>query len=452
MATATLPRIRTKKTEGRAESVEILRAAVFHTPKNPFQHEDALVAAYDGALAIHAGRIAACGDYIAVRAQYPDAVVRDFRGGCLIPGLIDTHVHFPQTRIIGGLGLGLMEWLDKLALPEESRMADPSRARAVAREFVHGLVSHGTTTALVFGAHFVEATAELFEAAARKGIRTIGGLVLSDRMLRPDLHQSPEVAYRESKTLIDRFHGVGRSRYAVTPRFAVSTSEAMLEVCQTLLREHTSLTFTTHINESPDEIAEVARLFPWAGDYLAVYEKYDLIGRRSVLAHNVHATDAELQRLATRDAFVAHCPCSNAALGSGIFPLQRHRAAGVRFALGTDIGAGTGFGILKEALQAYLLQRVAPEPTTLTPAQMLWMATRAGAEALSLEDETGDFTTGKAADLVYLRPSQGSTLHTVLTNADGDAERTLAAVLTLAGQDSVGEVRVEGDVVFEGKP
>lgn len=451
MATVTVPRARTKAVTPRRENVEILRAAVFHTPKNPFQHSDALAMFADGALAIHSGRIAACGDYIVVRAQYPDAVVRDMRGGCILPGLVDTHVHFPQSRIVGGIGYSLRGWLDNLALPEEARLEDPSRVPALAREFVHGIASHGTTTALVFGSHFSDATAGLFDAAARRGIRVVSGLVLSDRLLLPTLYQTPDAAFRESKSLIERFHSHSRLSYAVIPRFAISASEAILEVCQALMREDASLRFTTHINESADEVERVAQLFPWADDYLSVYEKYELIGRKSVLAHDVHVKESELKRLAERQASVAHCPCSNAALGSGIFPMRRHLEAQVRFSLGTDIGAGTGFGILKEAMQAYMLQRVAPEPVVLTSAQMLWMATRAGAEALSMEDEIGDFTVGKAADLVVLRPPQGSPLHSIFTHAEGDPERMLAALLTLAGQDCVGEVRVEGDAVFEGK-
>lgn len=451
MATATLPRTRAKKSAPHQPKTEILRAAVFHTPKNAFHHQNALAAFADGAVALAGGRIAACGDYIAVRADYPDAIVRDLRGGCILPGLVDTHVHFPQTRILGGLGHSLQDWLEKLALPEEARMADTARARAVARDFVHGVVSHGTTTALVFGAHFPAATAELFEAAARRGLRLIGGLVLSDRLLRPELRQAPDAAYRASKDLIGRFHNRGGLQYAVTPRFAVSASEPMLEICQALLREDPSLAFTTHINENPGEVDQAASLFPWASDYLAIYEKYELIGRRAVLAHNVHATESELERLAARQASIAHCPCSNAALGSGIFPMRRHLSAQVRFAIGTDVGAGTGFGILKESLQAALLQRVAPQPLVLSAAQMLWLATRAGAEAISLESEIGDFTPGKAADLVYLRPPQGTPLHSVLENVDGDPERTLAALFTMAGQESVAEVRVEGDIVYEAK-
>ena len=451
MATATATRPRTQTITPLVDSVEILRAPLFHTPGNPFENPEHFVALYDGALAIQAGRIAACGDYITVRAQYPDAAVRDLRDGCILPGLIDTHVHFPQVRILGGLGLSFPEWLETLALPEEVRLADTAHARIVAREFVQGLASHGTTTALVFGSHFAEATAELFNAADHHGLRVTSGLVLSDRGLPPSLCQTPEIALSNSRLLIETFREKTRLRYAVIPRFAPSASEAMLEVCQTLLRENPGLTFTTHINESPAEIADVFRAFPWAADYLAVYEKFDLVGPRSVLAHNVHATDTELGRLAERQAAIAHCPCSNAALGNGIFPLQRHLKAKVRFALGSDVGAGTGFGILKEALQAGLMQRVAREPVVLTNAQLLWMATRAGAEALSMADEIGDFTVGKAADLVYIKPAAGTPLHAVLTHTE-NPERMLNAVITLSGAESVCEVRVEGDVVYEDKP
>ena len=428
--------------------MKILRAAVFHTPGNPFHSEAALVAVEDGALAVEDGRIAACGDYAAVRARYSDATVRDLRGGYLLPGFIDTHVHFPQVRIVGGLGYSLLDWLECLTLPEEARMGDVAYASSIAGEFVRHLAAHGTTTALVFGSHFAAATAALFEAAECAGLRVISGLVLADRNLRPELHHTPETAYAESEALIKRFHGQSRLRYAVTPRFALSASEEMLRVCEALLQRNTGLHFTTHMNENVQEVQEVARLFPWAGDYLAVYEKFGLTARRSVFAHSVQSTGAELQRLAANDCAVAHCPASNAALGSGIFPLRAHLEAGVRVALGTDVGGGTGFGMMKEALQAYLMQRVAREAVTLTAAQMLYLATRAGAEALALDTETGDFGVGKAADYVYLRAVEGSPLAGVLRGVEEPA-RKLAAILTLAGAETVREVSVEGDVIYE---
>ena len=409
--------------------MNILRAGIFHTPRNAFQESNALDAYADGALVVDNGRIAACGDYAVIARNYPNAETRDLRPGYLLPGFVDTHTHYPQTRIIGGLGLELLDWLEQFTLPEESRLSDAAYAQALAREFITGLASHGTTTALVFGSHFAPATACLFEEAKRRGLRIYSGLVFGDRHLRPELQQTPEAGYKAAKALIARF-----PNYVITPRFAFSCSQDMLDMCGTLLREHPGLLFTTHINESAREIEEVRRLFPWAEDYLAVYDNYDLIGDDSILAHNVHPGDSELELLAEREASIAHCPCSNAALGSGIFPMHRHLEKGVHFALGTDVAAGTGFGMLKETLQAYLLQRLAADPITLSPAQMLYLATRAGAEALKLDDEIGDFCPGKSADYVYVRGSFSG----------------LAALLTLAGPSCIGEVRVHDHVVFAG--
>ncbi len=431
-------------------AVEIFRATLFHTPKNPFTDAQALVAFEDGGLAIESarGRILRCGDYSEVSAAYPDAAVCDLRGRFILPGFVDTHVHFPQVRILGGLGFTLLDWLEQLTLPEEARLADTNYAAEIAREFVSALAAHGTTTALVFGSHFASATAALFDAAAKRGLRVSSGLVMSDRKLRPELNQSPEIAHRESCALIQRFHGRGRLSYTVMPRFALSASEAMLESCAALLAAHPEVRFTTHINENVEEVEEVGRLFPWAADYLAVYERYGLVGRRSVLAHNIHASGDEMRRLRAHRASIAHCPTSNAALGSGIFPMARHVAAGVRCALGTDVGGGTGFGMMKEALAAYLMQRLAPQPMILVPATMLYLATRAGAEALAMEDEIGDFTPGKSADFVVLDPPAGGVLEARLKRA-GSPDQILAALFTLAGAESVREVRVQGDAVFE---
>lgn len=376
--------------------MKIFRSAIHHTPDR-----DTLISHKDGGLAVQNGMIAACNDYSVVRAMFPDADVIDMREGCILPGFIDAHTHFPQVRIIGGLGHSLLDWLEQLTLPEEARMANTAYAQTIAREFTEALAAHGTTTALVFGAHFIDATIALFDAASAKGLRVISGLVLSDRYLRPDLLQTPEAAYRDSQRLIESIREKTRLGYAVIPRFALSTSEAMLDVCRTLFRETPGALFTTHINENASEIEAVSKQFPRAADYLDIYERCDLISNRSVLAHNVHTTDSQLTRLAQSGASIAHCPCSNAALGSGIFPMKRHLRHNVKFALGTDIGAGLGFSVLKEALQAHLFQRVAPGDFNLTPAHMLYLATKAGAEALNLSHKIGDFTPGKSADFVW---------------------------------------------------
>lgn len=425
----------------------ILRATIFHVPKNPFRESGALEAYADGGLLVDDGLIVACGDYAAVRAAHPQAPERDLRGGVLLPGLVDAHIHYPQVRLIGGIGYSLLDWLEKHTLPEEARFSNDGYARTVAGEFLHALASHGTTTALVFGAHFAGATEIFMEAARAAGVRIVSGLTLADRCLRPELHTTPELAYRESTQLIRRYHGMERLLYAVTPRFALSSTPALLEVCGTLMTENPGVRFQTHLNENKREVETVGRLFPKSRDYLGVYEQFGLAQPHSVFAHSVQSTDCEIERLASHGCAVAYCPASNAALGSGFFPLERHLLAGVRVALGTDVGGGTGFGVLKEGLQAYLTQRLAPGGRMLTAAELLYLGTNAGAEALSLGGTAGDFTAGKAADFVYLRPPERSPLAAVMRNAPSQ-ERMLAAILTLAGAESVRETWVGGDCVF----
>lgn len=427
---------------------EIIRASICHTRADPARQPHAFVWHEDGALLVRDGCIAASGAFGDVRAAAPDAPVTDWRGSLVVPGFVDTHVHYPQLRVIGALGQTLLDWLRHSAIPEERRMADPAYAAEMAFRFVRALASHGTTTALVFGAHFADATAALFDAAAAANLRIVSGLVLADRGMHPELHQTVDEAYRESTSLIRRYHEVGNALYAVTPRYALSTSEAMLEMCQTLAAEHPTIRIQSHINENVDEVSGVLAAFPWARDYLAVYERYELTGSRSVLAHDVHVTDSELARLTKSGTAIAHCPASNAALGSGVFPLQRHLDAGVRVALGTDVGGGTGFGMLKEALCAHLTHRVAPQPLLLDTHRLLYLVTLAGAEALGLAHKIGSFDPGKAADLVRLQPPAGSVLASVLERAS-TPEAILGAVFALAGAESVREVRVDGATVHE---
>lgn len=425
----------------------ILRAQLFHTPRNPFAAPGALEAIADGGVAIRDGRIIASGEYTALRQAHPEAEVSDLRPGILLPGFVDTHAHYPQVRMIGALGMRLLEWLQAHALPEEARLADPDYARGVALDFLSGLLRNGTTTALVFGAHFPAAQEILFQAAEALGIRLVSGLVLSDRNLRPDLHTAPAHAYEASLALIRRWHGRGSLRYAVTPRFAVSTSDALLEATGALLREAPALFLQTHLNETPDEVRAVRALFPWAPDYLAIYERHGLVGPGAVFAHNVHATDGELERLASAGATVAHCPSSNAFLGSGLFPLRRHRAHGVRVALGSDVGGGTGFSLFKEGLMAYLTQMAQPDGYPLGPEHLLYLATRAGAEALGPEAEVGDLEPGRHADLVLVRPRPGGTLDAVLAHAASPAA-ALGALFTLAGEGDIAEVYLGGRPTF----
>ena len=425
----------------------LVRARVAHTPRDPFAHPDALEAFDDGAVAFADGRILATGPYAQVSAAHPGAEIVDARDAILLPGLVDTHVHYPQVAVIGAMGLELLDWLATRTLPQEARMADREHARTTARTFLRGLAANGTTTALVFGAHFAPAQEALFEEAERTGLRIASGLVLSDRSLQRELETTPDRAYEASRALIERWHGRGRLRYAVTPRFSISCSDAMLAACGALLEVAPDLLVTTHLNENPREIARVAELFPGTRDYLETYERHGLVRDCSVFAHDVHVGDDELRRLAAARASVAHCPSSNAFLGSGIFPMARHREHGVHFGLGTDVGAGTGLSLLKEALMAYHVQMVGPRRQVLSPAHLLHLATRAGALALGLEDEVGDLAPGRSADLVLLRAPTGGTLEAVLAESPS-WEATLGALFTLAREEAVAEVRVAGEVVF----
>lgn len=427
----------------------IVRAALLHTPRDPFEDGGGALESFeDGGLAFSGGLIEAAGDFAEVRRGRPDAEVVDERGALLLPGLVDTHVHWPQLGIVGTMGLELLEWLRARTLPEEARLAEPDYARPLARDFLRGLAANGTTAALVFGSHFPEAQEIFFGEAERSGLRIASGLVVSDRELLPELRRTPDAAFEAGRELARRWHGRGRLRYAVTPRFSLTCSDPMLESCGALGGELDGALVTSHVNENEDEVRAVAELFPEASDYLATYEHHGLVGPSTVLAHDVHVTDAELGRLAAAQASIAHCPSSNAFLGSGIFPMRRHRHHGVHFALGSDVGAGTGLSMFKEGLLAYQAQMLSTEGCRLGPAHLLWLATRAGAEALGLGGELGDLAPGRAADFVLVRAPAGGTLDAALRRA-GSAEQALGAVFTLAREDSIAEVRVAGNPVFK---
>lgn len=427
----------------------LYRARVLDTPDDPFAG-GILRSDDDAGLLVREGRIVERGPYVDVRARHADADVVDLRAGLLLPGLVDTHVHYPQVRVMGALGMPLLEWLERCALPEEGRLGDPAYAAAIAREFVAGLVAAGTTTALVFGSHFAPAVDALFGEVDRAGLRVTAGLVVSDRGLPAPLLTTPARAYDEACRLAERWHGRGtggRLRYAVTPRFSYSASDDVLDACAAVLKDVPGSWFTSHVNENPAEVAEVTRMFVGAAHYVGTYDQHGLVGESSVLAHNVHPTDDELAVLGARGASVAHCPSSNSALGSGLFPLRRHLDHGVRVALGSDVGAGTGFSMLKEGLQATFMQALlGPEGQPLTAAHLLHLATRAGALALGLGDEVGDLSAGRSFDAVWVRPPADDPLDVGLRHAH-DADDALAKVFALGGDADLAAVWASGRTV-----
>jgi len=292
----------------------LYRAQVLDTPGDPFRG-GTLRADADAGLLVVGGLIVERGPYADVRRHHPGEPVVDLTSGLLLPGFVDTHVHYPQMRVIGALGMPLLEWLDRCALPEEARLADVGYARDVAGEFVASLVDSGTTTALVFGSHFAPAVDLLFEQATERGLRITCGLVVGDRMLRPELQTTAQRAYEEARELARRWHQNGRTRYAVTPRFSLSCTDELLASCSAAYDDTPSCWFTSHINENRAEIAKVRELFGCG--YLDSYERHGLVGPTSVFAHNVHPTDDELKLLAAKDASVAHCRRAMPRSGAG---------------------------------------------------------------------------------------------------------------------------------------
>ncbi|MDN5760984.1 MAG: guanine deaminase [Microlunatus sp.] len=419
---------------------------IFHgtfvdVPENPFDGGRLRTAQ---ALLVGEGAIVERGALADLRSSSPDEPVVDLTAGLVLPGFVDAHVHFPQLRIIGTLGLPLLDWLEHSALPEEARLADIDYARGVARDFVTGLLRAGTTTALVFGAHYAAAVDALFAEAGPRGLRITAGLVVSDRLLRDDLLTTPERAYDQGLELAQRWHGSGRLRYAVTPRFSLSCSDSLLESCAALHQHVDGSWLTSHLNEDRAEVAAVEKLFPGCDSYLDTYAQHQLVGARSVFAHNVHPRSTELAELGRSGASVAHCPTSNSALGSGLFPLREHVANGVRVALGSDVGGGTGLSLLKEGLQAYFMQQLLGEAgIPLTSAHLLHLATASGAAALGLTGQVGEFSVGSQFDALWVRPVEGSALDCGLRNVDS-AEAALAKVFALGTDADVAAVWIGG--------
>lgn len=420
----------------------IYRGRVLDTPEDPFEGGRLRAEPDAGLYVTPEGRIADRGPFQQVHGRHPDEAVCDLTEGLLLPGFVDTHVHFPQARIIGALGMPLLEWLDRCALPEEARLADVAYACEVAEDFLGGLLDAGTTTALVFGAHFAPAVDALFQSASKVGLRVTSGLVVSDRLVPSELCTTAQRAYDEGLALAQRWHGTGRNRYAVMPRFALSCSDDLLASCAALHAAVPGSWITSHLNENVSEIAQVRELFGCS--YLASYDRHGLVGAHSVFAHNVHPERAELERLGDARAAVAHCPTSNAALGSGLFPLGRHLAHGVPVALGCDVGAGTGYSLFKEGLQVYFCQQqLGADGVALSAAHLLHLATAAGAAALGLDDQIGDLSIGKCFDALWLRPAPGSALEVALRHADTH-EQALARSFALAGSHDVAGVWIGG--------
>lgn len=378
------------------------RASLLHFVADPqAAGEEALVYHRDGLLLVEDGRVLGAGPAAALLPTLPpDTAVREHPEALLCPGFIDCHVHYPQLDIVGAHGEQLLDWLEKYVFPAEARFADRAHADAVAARFLDQLLCHGTTTALVFGTVHPQSVDAFFSAAAARGLRMLAGKVMMDRNAPDYLRDSAESSYRDSRRLIERWHGRDRLRYAVTPRFAPTSSPQQLAAAGRLLREYPGVYLHTHMSENVNEVAWVESLFPHLDHYLHSYDSAGLLGRRSVFAHCIHLSEAEWQRLAATESSIAFCPSSNLFLGSGLFPLRRAERAGIHVGLGTDIGAGTSLSLLATMGEAYKVQQL--QGHSLSPGKSFYLATLGAARALDLEAELGNFLPGKEADFLVL--------------------------------------------------
>jgi guanine deaminase len=429
--------------------VTALRGTLVNCLDDPFltDADKAFTVERDGVVVCRDGKIEAVGPASDLLAGVPLDALSDYSGCLIAPGFIDTHVHYVQTGMVASYGTQLLDWLDRYAFPAELEFADAAHAAAMAKVFCEELLRNGTTTALVFCAVYPQSVDALFAEAERHGMRIIAGKVLMDRNAPQKLRDTAQRGYDESKALIARWHGRGRSLYAITPRFAGSSTPAQLDAAGTLWREHPDVLVQTHIAENRREVEWTAELFPQAKNYLDIYDQHGLIGRRAVLAHGIHLGEDELCRCHESGTALAHCPTSNLFLGSGLFRIgaAKDPRRPVHVGLGTDIGGGTSFSLLATMGAAYEIAQLGGR--ALRAVEAFYLATLGGARALALDDRIGAITPGHEADFVVLDPNATPLL--TLRNARAESvEDQLFALMMLGDDRAVRATYVAGQPIY----
>ncbi|RUM35826.1 MAG: guanine deaminase [Desulfobulbus sp.] len=369
-----------------------------------------------------------------------------FYGKLIVPGFVDTHIHFPQAEIIGSYGEQLLDWLDNYAFPAEQQYNDAAYAGEMAEFFIDQLLQNGTTTAMVFATVHPQSVEAVFQAAEKKRMRLISGKVLMDRNAPQPLLDTAETGYRQSRELIEKYHGRGRLLYAVTPRFALTSTPEQLELAGRLKKEFPETYLQTHLSENRAEIDKVKQLFPGCANYLEVYDRYGLTGARSVFAHCIHLEEAEWDCLARTGSSIAFCPTSNLFLGSGLFDLERARSKHIAVGMASDIGGGTSFNMLETLEEAYKVTQL--QKQQFSPWEALYRATLGGAQALSLEDRIGNFTPGKEADFIVLDPG-ATPLQTMRCQRAENIQELLFNLIILGYDRSITHTYVDGRLVYE---
>jgi guanine deaminase len=423
------------------------RAQLLTFKGDPAQSSDAAVFHEDGLLIVADGHVVAAGAYAALSSQLaPGTQVQDLRDKLIVPGFIDTHIHYPQTDMIASPAPGLLPWLDTYTFPTERRFTDAAYAQDTARFFVEELLSCGTTTALVYCTVHKESADALFTESEARNLRMVAGKVLMDRNCPEFLRDTAQSGYDDSAELIGRWHNRGRQMYALTPRFAPTSTAAQLEACGTLARENPDIFIQSHVAENTDEVKWVADLFPGHRSYLDIYDHYNLLRRRAVYGHCIYLDEEDRKRMAQTGAVASHCPTSNLFLGSGLFDFDKADEAGMPVALATDVGGGTSFSMLQTMNEAHKVARLTGHHLTAT--RMFWLATAGAAEALDLADKVGTLKPGSEADFVVLDP-QATPLLERRTNRTESLEELLFAFALLGDDRAIFETYAAGKRVHK---
>jgi len=389
--------------------------------------------------------VRAAGAHDALIDRFPGVAVDDWRGHLIAPGFIDLHVHYPQTDVIGAPAEGLLPWLENYTFPHEARFADPVHARAVAEFFLDELARHGVTTALTFATSHVASVHAMFEAAQARGLRFITGKVLQDRHSPDGVRDETEQSLIDTEALIQRWHGVDRLGYAITPRFAPTSTPAQLRGAGELAARHGDVWIQSHVAENRDEVRWAAELFPQSRSYLGVYDDFGLLRERAVYAHCIHLDAQDRALMAQRGAAAAVSPTSNLFLGSGFFDYGAAHAAGMRHGLASDVGGGTSFSPFATMLAAYTVAResMSKPGLTLAPSNLWWQHTAGAAQALGLSGVVGNLTPGHEADFVLLNPKATPLLARKTAQANS-LEELLFALIVLADDRAVVRTVIAG--------
>jgi guanine deaminase len=399
----------------------------------------------DGIVVVAEGRIVAVGEAASLlRRIGPEVPVDDHQGRLILPGFIDTHIHYPQTRVIASYGEQLLEWLQKYAFVEEQKLRQQGHAESIARFFFDELLRQGTTTAVVYCSVHPQSVEAFFAESERRGTRMIAGKVMMDRHAPAGLTDTAESGYRESRALLEKWHGRGRNMYAITPRFAITSTPEQLEASGTLAREFPDAYVQTHLCETRAEIAYVKELFPWAATYTDVYARYGLLGPKSIFGHCIHLEDSEVDALAASGSIAAFCPTSNLFLGSGLFDMRRlqQRDNPVRIGIATDVGGGTSYSMLQTANEAYKVLQL--QGQRWPALQAFYMMTRGNAAVLGLEDRIGSLNPGCEADMVVLDARATPAMAHRMESIDGNLAEELFVLMTLGDDRCVAETYVAG--------